>query len=211
MKTLMHQALQKLKVFAKHPPLAVYPTGENGQFLRLRPVDIHQDLAVFYRWMENPDLQVNWGLRENSQRLARHYQLFMESENRQSFLIEKSDRPLFQFDIFLIHFHELYFRIPTTTGDCILNYIILFKNELKEDLKYALAMQLDYFFSFPECRRLWIPVPEQQAELVNIFREAGFKYKASYTARQLRYALFYLKRAEYISEKEPIVNKSDTE
>jgi hypothetical protein len=197
----MHQALQKLQGFKNHPPLAVQRTGENDHSLILRPVNLNQDLEFFFIWMEDPDLQVNWGLRENSQRLAKHYQLFLESENRQSFLIEKSEQPLFQFDIFLIHFHELYFRIPTTTGDCILNYIILYKNETKHDLKNALLLQLDYFFSYPECRRLWIPVPEDQAALIKVFAETGFIYKASYTARQQRYVLFYLKRADYISKK----------
>src|SRR5450432_4684251 len=138
----MHQALQKLIGFKKHSPIAQTHLDEKGLSLRLRTVDINDDLDFFYIWMEDPDLQVNWGLRENSQRLAKHYHLFLESENRQSFLIEKSDQPLFQFDIFLIHFHELYFRIPTTTGDCILNYIILYKNETKHDLKNALLLQL---------------------------------------------------------------------
>jgi hypothetical protein len=199
----MHQALQKLKGFEKNPPFALKHFGGNGDSLSLRPVDLNLDLDLFYSWMGDPDLQVNWGLRENSQRLALHYQLSLESENRQSFLIEKLDQPLFQFDIFLIHFHELYFRIPTTTGDCILNYIIRYKEEWKSDLKNALVIQLDYFFSYPECRRLWIPVPEQQADLKNIFAEAGFKYKASYTTRQERYALFYLKRADYITRNGP--------
>ena len=197
----MHQALQKLKSHEKHPPVAVEQYGDKGYTLSLRTVDLQQDLALFFKWMEDPDLQVNWGLKENCQRLDKHYLLFTESENRQSFLVEKSERPLVQFDIFLIHFHELYFRIPTTTGDCILNYIILLKNETKEDLKNALILQLDYFFSYPECRRLWMPVPEEQSELKNIFTEAGFKYRASYTARQHRYALFYLKRADYIAGK----------
>jgi hypothetical protein len=197
----MHQALLKLQRFEEHPPIALAQYGEQAHKLCLRTVNLHQDLAVFFRWMEDPHLQVNWGLRENSQRLDKHYQLFLESENRQSFLIEKSEKPLFQFDIFLIHFHELYFRIPTTTGDCILNYIILYQEGTENDLKNALALQLKYFFSYPECRRLWIPVPEQQTELKKIFTEAGFKYKASYTARQQRYDLFYLKRAEYLTEK----------
>jgi hypothetical protein len=197
----MHQALQKLKRYEKHPPVAVARFGEKGYTLSLRTVDLQLDLALFFRWMEDPDLQVNWGLKENSQRLDRHYQIFTESEDRQSFLVEKSEFPLFQFDIFLIHFHELYFRIPTTTGDCILNYIILLKNDTIGDLKNALLLQLDYFFSYSECRRLWIPVPEEQTDLKNIFTEAGFKYRASYTARQQRYALFYMKRADYIATK----------
>ncbi|GEM_PF-567154 len=207
----MHQALQKLKGYGNHPPLAVYRSVENGHSLSLRPVNLNQDLDFFFIWMEDPDLQFNWELRENSPRLARHYQLFLESENRQSFLVEKGEMPVFQFDIFLIHYHELYFRIPTTTGDCILNYLILYKDELKADLKNALAMQLDYFFSYPECRRLWIPIPDQQEGLKNIFTGRGFKYRASYTARQQRYALFYLKRADYIAGTGAIVNKFDAE
>lgn len=207
----MHQALQKLQGFVNHPPLATQYFGEKGHSLSLRPVNISQDLEFFHIWMEDPDLQANWSLRENSQRLARHYRLFLESENRQSFLIEKSDQPLFQFDIFLIHFHELYFRIPTTTGDCILNYIILFKNDTKGDLKNALVMQLDYFFSYPDCRRLWIPIPEEQDALIKIFTEIGFTYKASYTARQQRYALFYQKRADYIARRDRIVNNLDAD
>jgi Acetyltransferase (GNAT) domain len=198
----MHQALLKLKRFEKHPLLALAHFGEKGHTLSLRTVDLHQDLSLFFQWMDDPHLQLNWGLRENSQRLDKHYQLFLESEDRQSFLIEKSEEPLFQFDIFLIHYHELYFRIPTTTGDCILNYIILYKDETKFDLKNALSLQLKYFFSYPECRRLWIPIPEQQTELKKIFTEAGFKYRASYTARQQRYDLFFLKRAEYIMDKD---------
>jgi len=113
----MHQALIKLQEFTRQAPLAEQYFVEKGNTLRLRPVDPSRDLVLFFNWMEDPDLRVNWGLRENSGRLARHYQLFLESENRQSFLIEKCNQPIFQFDIFLIHFHELYFRLPTTTGD----------------------------------------------------------------------------------------------
>lgn len=199
MKTPMHQALHKLIGVVNAPPVAWGQFGEKGYTLSLRTVDINQDLDLFFTWMEDPDLQVNWGLQENSQRLDRHYRQFLENEDRQSFMIEKFRQPLFQFDIFLIHYHELYFRIPTTTGDCILNYIILFKEETKTDLKNALTLQLDYFFSYPDCRRLWIPVPEEQTGLINVFTEWGFKYRASYTARQQRYSLFFLKRADYIT------------
>jgi hypothetical protein len=166
-------------------------------------VDLSEDLAVFYGWTEDPRIQANWRLRENLTRLDKHYLQFAESEDRQSFLVEKSGIPLFQFDIFLIHYHELYYRIPTTTGDCILNYMILFKEDSLADLKKAVGMQLDYFFSFPECRRLWMPVPEEQAELKLIFAESGFRYRASYTSMQKRYDLFYLKRAEYLAAKNP--------
>ena len=79
-----------------------------------------------------------------------------------------------------------------------MNYIILFNEETGSELKNALVLLLDYFFSYPDCRRLWIPVPEQQRELMNIFSETGFIYKTSYTATQQRYALFYLKRADYL-------------
>ena len=199
----MHQALQKLKGFEKHPPICQEEFKEEGYSLRLRTVDLAKDLEIFIGWTEDPRIQVNWRLQENRQRLDKHYLFFTESEDRQSFLIEKSGSPLFQFDIFLIQNHELYYRIPTTTGDCILNYIILRKDESLADLKKAVAMQLDYFFSFPECRRLWMPVPEDQSDLKVIFAESGFRYRASYTSMQKRYDLFYLKRADYLAPRNP--------
>jgi hypothetical protein len=59
----MHQALQKLKSYEKHLPVAVERFGEKGHILSLRTVDLQVDLALFFRWMEDPDLQVNWGLK----------------------------------------------------------------------------------------------------------------------------------------------------
>jgi RimJ/RimL family protein N-acetyltransferase len=194
----IHQALNKLKADTREVMLAEQNFREKKYSLLLRPVDPLRDLDLLLSWLEDPVLEVNWGFRENSGRLSMHYKLFLESENRQSFMVEESGMPVFQFDIFLIHFHELYFRIPTTTGDCILNYVLLLDEEKAGMLTDALRLLLKYFFSFPGCRRLWMPVPETQAGFIRLFREAGFKYKTSYTARQSRYALFYLKMADYL-------------
>ena len=197
----MHQALQKLKVSVRPPAVALQQIGENGPLLSIRPVYPQADLQIFYQWMEDPDLRVNWGLKENKHRLETHYALFLETEDRQSFLVEKSDLALFQFDIFLIHFHELCYRIPTGTGDCIMNFLILLREDTREDLKKAISLQLDYFFSYPGCKRLWTPVPEEEEELKSIFSAAGFTYRISYTAKQQRFALFYQRRSDYMERK----------
>lgn len=207
----MHPALTKLKRYDKLPSLCQGQNSFTDSSLTLRTVDIIRDLRVFYNWMEDPGLHANWHPRENNRRLNRHYQLFLESENRQSFLIENSKKPLFQFDIFEVCFHELYYRVPTTPGDCILNYFIPNKENIPADLKPAISLQLDYFFSFNGCRRLWLPVPETQFALFDIFRETGFKYKTSYVDKQQRYVLFFLKRTGYLRQKDQDLNNSDTD
>jgi hypothetical protein len=207
----MHPALTKIKRYDNPPSLYQKKDWFRDSSLTLRTVDIIRDLRVFYNWMEDPGLQANWHPGENSQRLNRHYQLFLESENRQSFLIEKLKKPLFQFDIFEVYFHELYYRLPTTSGDCIMTYFIPNKENIPIDLKPAISLQLDYFFSFNGCRRLWLPIPEQQFILFDVFQEAGFKYKTAYVAKQQRYAVFFLKRANYLRLKAIELNNSDTE
>jgi hypothetical protein len=207
----MHPALTKLNRYVKYPALYQKNHGSEGYLLILRSVDILRDLRVFYNWVNDPGLQANWYPGQNNRRLNRHYQLFLETENRQSFLIEKSNKPIFQFDIFEMHFHELYYRVPTTSGDCILNYFIPNKENITADLKPAISLQLDYFFSFSGCRRLWLPVPEQHLNLFDIFVEIGFKYKTTYAARQQRYVLFFLKRTDYLRQKDKELNNSDTE
>jgi hypothetical protein len=49
------------------------------------------------------------------------------------------------------------------------------------------------------------------AKIKNIFADAGFKYRASYTTRQQRYALFYLKGQIISQIKRLIVNISDAD
>jgi hypothetical protein len=208
---MMHPALTKQRLYDRQ--LILHP----GQFrlsdfaLTLRIVDIIRDLRVFYDWMEDPRLLANWQPGEKNRRLNRHYRLFLNSENRQSFLVEKSKQPHIQFDIFEMYLHELYCRVPTAAGDCILNYFIPNKENIIGDLKAAISLQLDYFFSFNGCSRLWLPVPETQFVLFDIIRATGFKYKTSYVSKRQRHMLFFLKRAGYFSQKNQHLNNSDTD
>jgi len=193
----MHEALIKQERPIIHGKLLWNKMTGDGHVLGIRLVNPDQDLPLFSDWLNDPMLETNWAFQENFKRIRNHILHFLESDNRQSFFIVDGDRPIFQFDIFLIHFHELYFRLPTTSGDCILNYLILFRQENISLIPTALTMQLDYFFSYPDCRRIWISIPEEKEEMKSIFTAAGFIYRTSYTARQQRYALFYLKRAAY--------------
>ena len=66
----MHQALQKQIRFENHVSAALAESGEIRYTLVLRTVNFNQDLEFFFRWMEDADLQANWGLKENSYRLT---------------------------------------------------------------------------------------------------------------------------------------------
>ncbi len=165
--------------------------------LSLRHVDIIRDLHLLYLWINDPHLLCNSGLLQKGGRLIRYYRKSLESVNMQSFLVESPSSPVCQFDISLINLHELYFRMPTSSGDCILTYMLEGTAGWEFHLKAALIIQLDYFFSFPEPQRIWVSIPIDQFVLREIFLETGFSFKTEYTAKQVRYSILYLRRTGY--------------
>ena len=195
----MASIFKKLDSFAEYPVLAQQYFPDSTFTLFLRHVDIIRDLTPFYRWFQDPQcLLHNSALPEKNGRLIRHYRRSMESTSRKSFLVETTSSVICQFDISLINLHELYFRLPTSAGDCVLTYILTVKNDWNFPFKNALKLQLDYFFSFPEPNRIWVIIPNKQIALQEIFLKTGFSIKSEYTSRQQRYVIFYLKKVHYL-------------
>ena len=152
----MAALFKKLGSFAEYPILAQQYFSDSAYNLFLRHVNIIRDLTQVYRWLQDPHLLLhNSGLPEKGSRLIRHYRQSLESTSRKSFLVESISSAVCQFDISLINLHELYFRMPTSAGDCILTYLLTDKTDWIVLFKNALKLQLDYFFSFPEPQRIW--------------------------------------------------------
>ncbi len=188
---------KRIGFFENYQILAQHHSPDNSFNLSLRHVDIIGDLHLLYLWINDPHLLCNSLLLQKDGRLIRHYRKSLESVNRQSFLVDSPSSPVCQFDIFLINLHELYFRMSTSTGDCILTYMLKGTAGWDVRLKSALMLMLDYFFSFPEPQRIWVSIPIDQSALKELFLEAGFSFKTEYTSKQIRYVIFYLRRTGY--------------
>ncbi len=197
----------RLHAFEEYPILAQAYFANGAHTLSLRHVNIIRDLTLFYQWLNDPHLITNSRLHEKTGRLITYYRHSLESESRQSFLVENVFTSVCQFDISLINLHELYLRMPTSTGDCILSYVLSDKPDGMVLFKNALRLQLDYFFSFPEPQRIWVSIPTKQAAFHELFLHTGFSLKSEYTSRQQRHLLFYLKKAKYTAL---LMNKRQT-
>lgn len=191
--------LKQLGSFEDYPILTRRRFRNRAHNLSLRYVNIIRDLTLFYQWLNDRHLIANSGLFEKERRLIKHFRQSLEAADRQSFLVEDEAGVVCVFDISLISLHELYYRLPTSSGDCILTYFLADKPDRVQLFENALRLQLDYFFSFPEPRRIWVSIPVKQSACLEFFLHNGFSLKSEYTAKQQRYAIFFLLRKDYTS------------
>lgn len=194
----MASPLKPLGAFENYPTPVRQSIGDGPQ-LSLRYVNIIRDLALIYQWLHNGQFSTNLRLPEKEKRLIRHFRQSLESAGRQSFLVESDSSAICLFDIALINLHELYYRLPTSSGDCILAYFLTVSSSQECWFEKALSLQLDYIFSFPEHRRIWVCIPDNQPASRELFLNNGFLFKAEYTSLQQRYGIFYMKRSDYIN------------
>jgi hypothetical protein len=194
----MISIFRRLDAFEEYPVLKHQHFADPTGYVALRHVNIIKDLSLLYRWLNDPLLITNSRLMEKNNRLIRHYRRSLESETGQSFLVEEKMEVLCQFDISLIILHELYLRMPTSTGDCILTYLLTGSALRFVHFKNALRIQLDYFFSASESQRIWVNIPVNQPLMRELFVNAGFSLKSEYTARQQQYVILYLRKTQYL-------------
>jgi RimJ/RimL family protein N-acetyltransferase len=192
----MTAILKTLGAFEDYPVLACRNSPGGSDTLRLRYVSIINDLKLFYAWHDDGGSVSNGPLPGEKRRLVSHLRQSLESPYRQSFLVEDAAGPICFFDLALINLHELYYRMPTSPGDCILNYFLPEKNGKASLFIQALRLQVDYFFSYPEQRRLWVCIPMDQPAYQQLFLSCGFLSKTEYRSQQRRYGIFYIRRPD---------------
>ncbi|MDP4213543.1 MAG: hypothetical protein Q8926_13030 [Bacteroidota bacterium] len=191
--------LKKLGSFENYPILARQQLADGTYNLSLRYINIIRDLSMFYEWLHDSRLISNSGLPEKERRLIKHLRQSLESTDRQSFLVEDDAGAVCLFHISLISLHELYYRLPTSSEDCILTYCLTDKADRVLLFENALRLQLDYFFSFPGPGRIWVTIPVEQSTCQELFFNIGFRLKSEYRSRQQRHAISYLRRKDYIT------------
>jgi RimJ/RimL family protein N-acetyltransferase len=192
----MTAILKTLAAYEDYPVLASRDSPEGIDALRLRYVSIIHDLKLFYAWHNDRSSVSNGPLPGEKRRLVSHLRQSLESPYRQSFLVEGATGPVCFFDLALAKLHELYYRMPTSPGDCILNYLLAEKYSGAKLFTQAIRLQLDYFFSYPDQRRLWVCIPMDQPAYQELFLSCGFLSKTEYRSQQRRYGIFYIRRPE---------------
>jgi hypothetical protein len=159
------QAPKKEIVYRKH---FHHPSFFN---ISLRPFCITRDMPALYTWMRKPGRAVN--------AVAISYLYADHSDFTRSFMALKNNRiPLCQIDICNAEKDELYELYPASPGDYVIRLIMNTNKRTVRDLHIkALQTSIEYFFLFPEIRKI-IAQPETDNKLYNeILYKSGFQFE----------------------------------
>ena len=162
--TATSQASKKEIVYKKHfhhPSFTV----------SLRPFCITRDMPAIYSWI--------WKLRRAINAVAISYLYADHSDFTRSFMVVVNNRtPVCQIDICNADKDELYDLYPASPGDYIIRLLMNTNKKAVRELHIkALQTSIEYFFLFPEIRKI-IAQPEADNKLYNeILYKSGFQFE----------------------------------
>ena len=139
--------------------------------LSLRPFSILRDMPAISSWA--------WKLSRAADAVAASYQYADSSDFVRSFMVMLNNRlALCQIDICSADKDELYDTFPISAGDYIIRLLMNANRKTVRPLQLkALQTCLEYFFLFPEIKKI-IAEPEAGNKMYNeILLQAGFQQK----------------------------------
>jgi hypothetical protein len=137
--------------------------------LSLRPLNIPRDMPAICKWA--------WKLSRAADTVAASYLYAGSSDFARSFMVLLNNRlALCQIDICAADKDELYDTFPTANGDYIIRLLMNTNRSTVRPLHLkALQTCMEYFFLFPEIKKI-IAEPEAENKLYNeILLQAGFR------------------------------------
>jgi len=158
------RASKKEVVYKKH---FLHPSFN----ISLRPFCITHDMPALYSWIRKPGRAVN--------AVAISYLYADHSDFTRSFMALVNNRtPVCQIDICNAEKDELYELYPASPGDYVIRVMMNTRKRTARDLHIkALQTSIEYFFQFPEIRKI-IAQPEMDNKLYNeILYKSGFQFE----------------------------------
>jgi len=140
--------------------------------ISLRPFCITRDMPALHGWIRNLSRAVN--------AVAISYLYADHSDFTRSFmaLVNNNRVPVCQIDICSAEKDELYELYPASPGDYVIRLLMNTNKKTVRDLQIkALQTSIEYFFLFPEIRKI-IAQPEIDNKLYNeILYKSGFQFE----------------------------------
>jgi hypothetical protein len=162
--------------------------------LLLCPFYIPRDMQAINKWA--------WKLGRAAKTVAASYHYADTSDFARSFMVMLNNRlALCQVDICTAEKDELYDTYPTSSGDYIIRLLLNANKKIVRPLQLkALQTCVEYFFLFPEIKKI-IAEPEAENKMYNeILSRAGFQQEEQVFNQYALCNLLVCTRQSFISE-----------
>jgi RimJ/RimL family protein N-acetyltransferase len=166
--------------------------------LSFRSLDLTLDLDRIYDWVNKAYAQKFWQLAGSRSMIETIYQGILENPQVHSFIGLVGDTPMCQIDLYTVVADELGQHIPAMPGDCGLHLLMCPPREMQKGWStYGLRVFQEFYFSFPEGKRLFAE-PDQDNHTANqLAINTGFRFLGTIELSYKTANLYCLQRADF--------------
>ena len=199
MKNSGSSLFEPIDPFRKHDILRTELFYSEGYTLSIRPLWLTGDLKIMYRWANDLQGRHNGTMEPGSSGRITYYKDLLESGTAQSFMIERDNKPVCQFDLLPAQEDDFQWYWNTRSGDYLLHYLLPGERQDESVFRNSLSLMLRYYFSFDSTEQLFLPVPEGESRTNLAAMLAGFKLLADYSVDKLTMNLYEARREEFVT------------
>lgn len=145
--------------------------------ISFRSFDLQKDTDLIHQWVNQPYALPFWQLDGNRERVYDLYYNIQRNSNGHSYLGLLDDQPICQFDVYRVLADELRLFVTADENDCGFHLLMAPNEKPVPGLTVMIVESfLQYFFSFPQAKRMYAEPDLTNRRSNRILQRVGFSY-----------------------------------
>jgi hypothetical protein len=144
--------------------------------ISFRSLDLKTDLPVIHKWVQQDYTLEYWQMNGHFSQLFGIYQCMELNPYSHSFIGLLDDQVICQFDVYSVFADELRDHIPHEQNDCGFHLLMAPNGNPIPGLTVSIIKSfLEYYFSFPEAKRMYAEPDVNNEKSIALLERCGFK------------------------------------
>jgi len=144
--------------------------------ITFRSLDIKNDLPLIHEWVNMEYAVDYWQMNGHFSQLYAIYQCMEHNPYAHSFIGLMDNAAICQYDVYSVQADELRYHVDAGPGDCGIHLLMAPKQKKIPGLTRLIVRSfLDYYFSFPEARRMFAEPDINNHKSIALLEACGFR------------------------------------
>jgi acetyl CoA:N6-hydroxylysine acetyl transferase len=179
-----------------YPGPILFARGE----LAFRSFNLDTDLDLIYQWVNMDYTLKYWQLDGSRERVLDTYYNIQRNSNGHSFIGLLNGKPICQFDVYRVLADEIRQFVTADEDDCGFHLLMGPRDKMIPGLSLQIVNTfLDYYFSFPQARKMYAEPDISNLRSNYLLQRAGFEFIEAITMSYKTANLFCLTREQFLS------------
>lgn len=142
-----------------------------------RSLNLDSDIDLIHDWANKEYAKRFWQMEGTKPMIANIYRAILQNPDAHSFIGLINNHPFCQIDAYAVHADELAEHVKAEEGDCGLHLLMCPPREMKRSwTRAALHSFIDFYFSFPQAKRLFAEPDHENYYANKLALKCGFQF-----------------------------------